>query len=191
MRQDWLIRRGRWVKLDGRRQMLRVPLFWPIHASHVNARGFMRDQVFRSTDRGVPLQTLLKRALAQAEELDAAWEMPRPTPVEGHPPVSTLRVIEAGVPIELTLRREGRVLMTTSVAPELVARPGKGSTGHLILDRYLDTHGIPEQAVGHVMEAVHARQGYIADGVAEIDWRGRDFKKGLKLLAELRELLAP
>ena len=185
---SWEVVGGRWVKRVPNRDLVRVPLFWPVHPeTPAELRKLLiRDHVYRFGGR-----SRIPHAVAQADALDALWEMPRPTPFEGDPPASCVTLRRGSVQVELTVRRDGRVLMGTPVRKGVWATRGKGNTGHLILDRFLRTEGVPEAAVGPVLSIIHEQDGSLGEGFAQVHWNGIDWRIGARHMLDLAEALAP
>ena len=184
----WEVRGGRWAKLVPSRSLVRVPLFWPLHPeapSDLRKRQ-VRDHVYRSMQAGA-----VDAAVAHADALDALWEMPRPKPFETDPPASCVTLKRGSVEVELTVRRDGRVLMGAAVRGGVWAERGRGTTGHLILDRFLRSEGIPEAAVGPVLAIVHEQAGHLRNGFAQVHWEGIDWRIGTRHMLDLAEALAP
>ena len=187
MPHRWILHEGRWVKLEP--GLLRVPLHWPTHPSIDKDldKQRMRDFVWRPwrhSWRGVA-----EEAIRQADRLDAMWGLPTPQPVPKTAPLVRSVLHLGSSSVHVTSLRRGRLLMHLPVDETIMAHTGRGDAGHLILDRFVKSSGVPEDAIGTILELVHKRRGLIRDGLAELLWQGHRFERGLKLLAQVHEAI--
>lgn len=65
------------------------------------------------------------------------------------------------------------------------ARPGKGTSGNIVLDHLLDTSEVPESSAPAVLDLVHGAGGLIEDGLVTLTTG--ETKRGLRLLRALTE----